>query len=85
MDRTTEVNLIESIERCNSIAERVFTDCQENGFSKMLARGYNILISARNYLETGKPMIGNRTHWFFMESNQCNRQHTTKERTCDTE
>ena len=61
---------IEAQEICNAVAERVFTDCQENGYSQALASGYNILISARHYLETGKPMIGNRTHWFFTKDEE---------------
>lgn len=54
-------------ELLKSTAEWVFMDCKENGFSKDLSRGYNILVSAAIYLETGATLIGNRTKTFFEE------------------
>jgi hypothetical protein len=49
-------------------ANRVFIDCKENGFSKSLSLGYNVLYSAALYLETGKTLMGNRTKTFFEEA-----------------
>lgn len=47
-------------------AEEVFIFCQTSGaFTKVEASSYNILLSARSYLKTGKPLPGNRTLEFF--------------------
>lgn len=63
---TMEPNL-EGVELLTSTAELVFQDCKQNGFSKELAMGYNILVSAAHYLKTGEVMVGDRTGKFFTE------------------
>ena len=50
-----------------TLAETVFLDCKSNGFSRDLAMGYNVLVSAVYYIKTGDTMIGNRCEKFFLE------------------
>ena len=50
-----------------STAELVFKDVKENGFSKELCIGYNMLVSAALYLERGETLIGNRSKTWFEE------------------
>ena len=65
MNNQPERDAIEATETLTSIAELVFRDCKQNGFSKELSFGYNVLVSACHYLRTGSTMIGSRCEHFF--------------------
>lgn len=52
-------------EMLRSTAELVFADCKNNGYSKQLCAAYNMLVSAKTYLETGEPMHASRAPMFF--------------------
>ena len=62
-----ENDVVEAVERLKSVAELVFGDYKSNGFAGDLAIGYNVLVSAMYYLESGKAMVGGRCNKFFQE------------------
>jgi hypothetical protein len=64
---TCEQNRMLGAELLKITAGLVFDDVKQNGFSRDIAIGYNILLSAALYLETGATGIGNRTEKFFAQ------------------
>jgi len=56
---------MEAIKLISQKADTLFFDCKVDGFDREKCTAYNILMSAAVYLNTGEPLIGNRTLKFF--------------------
>lgn len=57
---------MDAIQLITGSADAVFIVCKFGGYIKQEdVTAYNILCSAKTYLATGEPLIGNRTLKFF--------------------
>ena len=54
----------DGITECKAMCDQIYKQSQHAGFTRELVTGYNILLSAARYLESGSPLPGKRCEKF---------------------